>query len=376
MEISRKNIAYFFLAVSVLATVLYLFFFRSLVSEAYHNNAPSWFSNLISLAYPRFEVEKQRFELAFFQYKADQIVLRFCLVAVSLSILLLSLSYQKLIKKYSISRSQGHFRMLRYLFYLGLLIYTWDWYLDFEQIVRMQAFYKGVHLFRLLGVKPLALPVFYLLFGIYLFSVLLVLLDVKKIWFSALAALLFIFFQGYFFSFEKIEHSYTTLTYSAMLMPFLFYELETQNKTKGKLTSFVLLLIQLCISGVYLLAGIEKLLTSGFSWAGAETFRTYVYLHEQPLGLMIAESDFFAHFLPWGALIFQLVFILILFLPTYKLFFLMGGISFHWGTRLLMGIGSFFSPWIFVYIFFLNFEKITSILPSRITNIIKVKKGI
>lgn len=374
MKISRRHIGYVLIVLAIFTSVIYIFFLRPLVAEVYEGQAPDWFRELVNLAYPRFTVEKQRFELGFFQHKADQIILRFCLVLIPWAVVLLIYDTGRMMDRLSIRHGTKHFQALRLIFYLGLLAYTWDWYLDFEQIVRMRAFYKGVHIFRLIGLEVLSLEVYYFLFAIYLLSLLMVLLNVWKIWFAASAALLFILFQGYLFSFEKIEHSYTTLSYAALLMPFLFYELEKQNgKTRQ---SFVLFLIQLSIAGAYFLAGVEKLLSSGFTWASAETFRTYIYLHQQEVGQQIAKNDFLAHLLPWGALLFQLLSLFIVFYPRHKAIFLVGGVIFHWGTRLLMGIGSFVSPWIFVYVFFLNWEKIGLSLFSNASRIRNKKNGI
>lgn len=373
MMISRRHMALLLLALAIFTAVIYIFLLRHLVTEAYEGQSPEWFSEIVNLAYPRFEVEKQRFELEFFQNKADQIIIRLCLVLIPWAVILLLYHPNRLIERLSIRRSRRHFQILRFVFYLGLLAYTWDWYLDFEQVVRMQAFYKGVHIFRLLGLEVLELETYYFLFACYLLSLMMVLLNIRKIWFATSAALLFVFFQGYLFSFEKIEHSYTTLSYAAILMPFLFYELDRQQGTSRE--SFVLFLIQLSIAGAYFLAGLEKLLSSGFTWASAETFRTYIYLHQQELGLRIAESDFLAYFLPWGALLFQLLFLLVVFFPKYKFIFLLGGVGFHWGTRLLMGIGSFFSPWIFVYIFFLDWEKLAPNLSLSASRMRNRKKG-
>jgi hypothetical protein len=173
-------------------------------------------------------------------------------------------------------------------------------------------------------------------------------------------AILSVLFQGYFNSFEKIEHGQVTLTYVALLMPFFFYELNVTsrqiNQEKSKIQSWTLFLIQFTIAGVYLLSGLEKLLTSGFQWATAETFRTYIALHEQPWGIMIAKNDVLAQLFPMLALVFQLTFILILFFPRWKYVFLSMGVFFHLGTKILMDIGPYFSSWFFVYIFFLNWD--------------------
>jgi len=370
---SQKIISAIFFLTPIVVSILYLVFFRSLVEKSYYDQAPGWFSEMVEAVYPRFEVEKERFELSFFQNKADQIVIRFGLVSLFLALLAFKNTQSRLFSYYSRPLSKRHFNALYYIFYLGLLAYTWDWYQDFPQLTRMSDFYQGVHIFRWIGLDILNLKTFYVLFAAYLLSLLLVLLKIKNVLFSGLLALLLVLFQGYFFSFEKIQHSYTTLTYASLIMPFLIFEKKVQATSVS--LSFGLFLIQLCIASAYFLAGLEKILVSGFNWASAETFRTYIQLHQQPWGMAVADSEFLSHVLPWCGLLLQLGFISILFSKKASYAILPLGILFHWGTRLLMGIGSFFSTWIFVYIFFLNWDKIVLKLSSKLSSVRKSKNG-
>ena len=356
MVIKRRHIAVFFLLFSLLISVTYLFFFRPLVEQSYHDNAPEWFSTLVDELYPRFAVEKQRFDLAFFQYKADQVIIRLSFIMFLSGIGLWYLNPARFINRHTIELPSDFYRRLRLFFYAGLLLYTWNWYEDFSRIVKMEEFYKGIHLFRFFGVGIPEIEIFYGLFAVYLISLFLVLIKNRPVLFASFTALGLVIFQGYLYSFEKIEHGYTTLTYACMLMPFLFYELKVQNENE-KQKSFVLFLIQLSIAGAYFLSGAEKLLTSGFQWADAETFRTYLLLHPQEVGLWVAEQPFLLHILPWMVLFFQLSFIVVPFYPRFRHLFLLSGIAFHWGTTWLMGIGAYLSPWIFVYVFFLDLQK-------------------
>lgn len=340
----------------------YFFYFRDLVILAYEGNAPQWFNAFIDHLYPRFTVEKQRFELSFFLYKTDQILIRTVLIAVCLTILFWIKRPIKIIRSNSVNITVRHANTLIFIFYCGLLYFTWNWVYAFDEIVLLAPFYKAVLLYQLLHLPILSLNIFYALYGLYIVSIILILMGSKKVILPVLVALLSILFQGYFNSFEKIEHGQVTLTYVALLMPFFFYELNVAsqqiNQKNSRLQSWTLFLIQFTIAGVYLLSGLEKLLTSGFQWASAETFRTYIALHDQPLGIMIAENDFLAHLLPILAIIFQLTFILILFLPRWKYVLLLLGVFFHLGTKLLMDIGPYFSSWFFVYIFFLDWERL------------------
>ena len=71
-------------------TFIYHAFIRDLVILVYADQAPSWFDDLVAAIYPRFVVERHRFELSLFLNKADQIFIRlnFCL-AIGLGVVLI-----------------------------------------------------------------------------------------------------------------------------------------------------------------------------------------------------------------------------------------------------------------------------------------------
>ena len=49
---------------------------QTMIAQLYEGTAPSWLMELINTVYPRFAVEKHRFELSFFQEKAWQLLTR------------------------------------------------------------------------------------------------------------------------------------------------------------------------------------------------------------------------------------------------------------------------------------------------------------
>jgi hypothetical protein len=170
-----------------------------------------------------------------------------------------------------------------------------------------------------------------------------------------IAALVFLLMQGWLFSFEKTDHTFSTLTYAALLMPFLLHEY-TKAVRDGMMTQagWPLQLIQVCIAMVYLMAGLEKLLIGGLDWISPDSFRSYLYLHQAPAGVWVARSDLLCTVLPLGAMLFQLGFICILFFPRLKLLIILSGIAFHTGTYVLLEVGWYINAWVFVYIFFLD----------------------
>jgi len=137
------------------------------------------------------------------------------------------------------------------------------------------------------------------------------------------------------------------------LMPFLIRETKQDYPIQS---SWPLQWIRIVIASTYLLAGLEKLFTSGSDWLAPETLRGYLFLHQSSLGLWISKFPLVIILVSTLALAFQLGFILIILFPKRKLWFLSAGIGFHFGTVLLMDVGDFLTPWIFVYLFFVDWS--------------------
>jgi hypothetical protein len=359
---NKKKSIILLAGLSIICLGLALFYFshaRGWVSMAYEGNAPVWLENLMQLVYPRFEVEKHRFELSFFINKADQLVFRLIFLAFITAlyfILARSGHYQQRLESFwNRKEKRKKIRNLIIVFYLGVIYYCADWLIDLSQFWNIHAFYKPIPIYKALGIN---FPSVSIIFGIYLTLILAslsIVVRVKPLLFSIIATFCFIYLQGLMYSFEKTDHRYATLTYAMILMPFLIYE--EKNAGEGTLQKgWPLQLIKVSIVLVYFFAGIEKLFTSGFSWVSVETFRTYIYLHQAPVGLLAAKNEWAALFLSTMALVFQLGSILVLFFPRLTTLFIIGGISFHAGTVLLFGIGDYFTPWLFVYIFFINWK--------------------
>lgn len=352
----KRVIVYIF---TLFPVILYILFFRNYVQEAYHDTAPDWVQQLIHTFYPRFVVEKHRFDLAFFLNKADQVCLRYLLALIFLLILYQLQKAKNIHERFIRIHTYEHYRRLRIIFYAGLLFFTWDWIYDFPTLIELQPFYKPVLLFDLLGIQLHDLWVFKALYFVFIAALVLTLLNIYPVLCSSITAILLVYFQGFFLSFEKIDHGYTTLTYAALLMPFMLHEIHKQlqeHPNSSSLSSWTLFLIQLTIALVYFLSGLEKVLTSGLMWASKHTFQTYLSLHPTPISRFIADHDMLSSLIPILTLAFQFTFILILWFPQWKWIFLISGLLFHLGTKWVMDIGGWFSSWIFVYIFFINWD--------------------
>ncbi|MBD0258562.1 MAG: hypothetical protein ICV83_22840 [Cytophagales bacterium] len=337
---------------------------RTLAGAAVAGTAPEWFQGLVNAAYPRLAVEKHRFEPAFFLRKADQVVLRFALVAGLL-----------VTGRYLLGRRPAWWaslhafpnrpvpanrvRVLRILFYAALLFFSHEWYFDLSARYGAAVFYKPLPLLRLLHLGFPPPPVLAALCGLLWAACGLAMLNVRPVAAAGLAAGLFVLLQAWLYSFEKMDHTYALLTYAALPMPFLLAERQRALR-EGQLlqAAWPLRLIQLVIGLVYLQTGLEKLLIGGPGWLHPETFRNYLYLHQAPLGLWVAGSDVLCVLLPALALGFELGFILVVFRPAWAWVFLPAGVLFHAGTYLLLGVGWYFNGWIATYIFFIPWEKV------------------
>lgn len=340
---------------------------RTYVAMAHVGTAPDWFRELVDALYPRFTTEKHRFPAAFFIEKFDQVFLRFLLVVAGSAVVTqwkrVRMFFQNFLQD---TTSRHNVAFLRISILLFLLQTTHEWYFDLVALHKAVAFYDPIPLYRLLHL-PFPHPVASLaLYGLMVAGAVLALLNIRPVLSATTAILLFILLQGYFYCFGKIDHGYTTYTYALLLLPFLLYNASQKSAT---VSAWPLKLTQLVIALVYLLTGLEKLLVSHFTWASAETFRAYLLVHAAPAGLWVAESDFLCTILPVGALGFQLGFPLILFYRKLKYPLLAAGVLFHFGTVVLFGISSFWNPWVVVYVFFIDWERVVlTVKKLRVVN--------
>ena len=344
--------------------LLYWILFRNLVELIHTGQAPFWFDDLIRILYPRFEIEKHRFSKDFFLQKADQVMIRFCLVQilcwiVGYGLTKTSIVKQKIISFWHTKISVKQADYLRIIFYSGMIFFTYEWYNSLIILTKAAVFYKPLLLLQIFQPHFPSSQAILIIYILFLGSCVGVILNFRPILTSTLTTLIFVWMQALLYSFEKLDHTYATFTYCAMLMPFLIREqIKAVRMNKEQQEGWPLQLICLCIALAYLFSGLEKLLLSGFNWASAENFKSYIFLHQAPVGLFVAESNFLSILLPTIAIIFQLFFFIILFLHKLKIPILITGIGFHAGTYILLSVGWYISPWIFVYIFFIDWYKI------------------
>ncbi|HEY8401799.1 MAG TPA: hypothetical protein VIK89_11075 [Cytophagaceae bacterium] len=353
--------------------LLYLATLREMVVDLYHGQAPVWLNDVVIKLYPRFDVEKYRFDLTFFLNKADQVIIRSTVVSVLaisfyLAIQLSNNISTKITTYWNSTIPASRVRYLRIITAILFIYFSWEILWDMEKLIAIKAFYNPIPLYKILHIPFPSYTGIIIIYSVLMLSAVCLLLNYFPVATSSIAALLFILVQGYYFSFEKVDHGYSTFMYAAMVFPFLLAEYN-KAKTMGDAhqKGWPLQLILVLISLVYFLSGMEKLTISGLNWIDAVTFKTFLLLHEAPVGMAVAKIDWLCILLPACALLFQLSFFLNLVLTKYRWLFLLIGISFHWGTVLLFGISSYINPWILVYAMFIEWEKVAAMLAQKLT---------
>jgi len=361
----KKYLFLFIWAISIfLITVIYFLFIKNQIENIFLSNSLSSLSDLIEFIYPRFIIERERFEPGFFIKKADQVVLRFVLINVTLFLLyyLLKKSHKfkrKWIIFWNQEASTFNLNFFINAFYLGLFAFSIDWYWGFEKMVQLNIFYHPLLLFKFLGNSyPSLLLLQSLCVLLYLFCFL-ILFRYKTVLFSISACFLFILLQSFLYGFEKTDQTFAIFNYLAMLMPFLIFFFKTdKGEDKKNRKSTFLVLIKIIIGLCYFQAGLEKILISNLNWFSASTLQHHLLTHPTQFGLWVSQFEWLCILLQTASLLFEIGFITIVFFPKMKYVFLPVGILFHLSTFWLMGIGGWFNSWIFAYMFFIDWEKI------------------
>ncbi|MDX2301308.1 MAG: hypothetical protein NW226_00855 [Microscillaceae bacterium] len=347
-------------------TVLgYIFFVREWVRGISRNLAPYWFIQLVEIVYPRFNTEKHRFPADFFLEKADQVILRFSLLA-----LIIGVGYYLYYFNKNFATKLGEFwnqkmdklqvERLRMIYSVITCYLVWDWILILNKLSLLSGFYEPVFLLRLLGWGFPPMYVCLLLYGGLILSLLLLLSNRWVVISASVIAFTFIIIQGYFFSFHKIDHTYATYNYAVCCMPLLLYQRQIALK-KGLdvVAAWPLLLIRIGVATAYLMAGLEKILIGKIAWFYPQTLIFYLNQHESILYHLVSQYPVLATVLSILVVIFEISFVGILFLPKYSFFFLACGFIFHLSTYFFLGVGGLLSPWILVYVFYIPWENIS-----------------
>jgi hypothetical protein len=356
--------SFIILALTGTLVLWYILGIRSGLSEIYAGSSESWLKWVVDKIYPRFSVEKARFPLSFFLDKADQVIIRFSLISLIIALFLLlktsSEKFQKAWMKYLHgTTSMLNISMIRILFPSVLLWIYKDVWWDLMSHYELRVFYKPVLIFKIFNIGYPTPIIILTLCIILLLSCVSTIINFRPAISSFIAMLSFVIIEGFLNSFEKINHGEATLTYCALIFPFLMLDHQKASRKKSEYQdSWALGLITFLICLSYLQSGLEKLFIGGLSWLSPDTLRNYILLHQAPAGLWIADNNTLLILLSLAALIFQLGFIFIL-VSRYKYLFLLSGILFHLGVYFLLDVGWYVNSWMLSYLFFIDWKSIT-----------------
>ncbi len=359
-NLSKNSILFVLAFLPLIGILIHYFYLRPAIVYAYQGESDAFIKIVLDTLYPRFYVEKERFDLAFFLTKADQVIYRSSIVYYCL----LSFLYFYKKKEYFQERANAFFYTetnVKSISVLRIIFFSYFIYLSYELVDELIAkqslrlFYKPFHFLSLANI-PFPNTYTIITIGIIWTSLhILIILNKKTLLCTILSLTIFLLCQCWTFSFEKTDHGYATITYVFLLFPFL---LDEQTKNTLLFKSWSLQLMRISIAMVYLLSSLEKIVTSQFSWLNPDNLKTYLSFHETALSKIVIQSDVLCFLFSVGSITIQLSFILIVFFPRLKWIWIIGGIIFHTGTLLLMNIGILLNPWILVYIFFFDWANV------------------
>lgn len=329
------------------------------VVALYHGKNTGILLHVVNLLYPRFTIEIQRFNLSFFLSHAQQVIWRTeLLLGVLIAIMMINntVNIKNRFKSalnnfWQIKQDKLSDQICHFCIYGGILFYMHDFIKGYEFWLQYHDLYQPILLFKILHIPLWPLFVVKILFLIFILACLGSAFRFYLKLNSLLVCLLFILFQGWNYSFGKINHGFAPLTYITIIWAASHW---LPNKPK----TIAVQLIKVTIVSCYLMAGLEKLFISHFTWISASTFSAYLLQHPTSTGLYIAHNQLVCTILPSIALLIQLFFVLVLIDIKLKYYILLSGAFFHWGTVLLFGISSYFHPWVLTYVFFIDWEKI------------------
>lgn len=342
-----------------LVLTAYFGILREAVVDACNGRPSDWMQTLLHAFYPRFLVEQHRFEPAFFIAKADMVIYRLIGVIVLIGGFGQVVSKDsKRIASFLISPSSKKIVSIvtGVLVFIQCLILFEFWQTGIERQA-LAEFYKPNWLNGIIGNVFPDKTQFTLLAGLWAALIFLNLIKKLRIISAVLCIGFFLWMQGYYFGFEKIDHSFYTFFLVMLLIP--FYQYENRNEYVSK--SWSLRWIQILVALVYGISAVEKLSISGWAWLDAWNFQVHLYQHPTTLGLWLAKYDGLCSLMLLGSLLIQLAFPIGLFKRTWMPWICLTGAVFHISTWLLMDIGHWLNPWILVYmVFYPQFSRLNT----------------
>ena len=351
MDKLRENIFplfCFLIAISILSS--FHLFFEEVIVNLLSGKRSDWSTSIIKWVYPRLQVEKHRFSTAFFLTKTTMVFYRATTVFTCFGILSwLIINNNWMITKWNSFWNQEttiyNVNQLNKLYIIFTLYFTRDLYWDITNLQEAATlFYKPAFILKVfdLGFPSLALAS--VLLFIFYTALVLAFHNKSRKWSFTLAICLFVYFEGLLMGFEKVNHGFSSFLYVGFGLVLCNFVCDLSKRITEK---WPILLTQLWISLCYFLAALEKLTSSGFTWFfSIESIRNHL------------KYDFICFFILFLTILIQFGFIGILLNKKFLIPILLLGVSFHWGTTILLGINQLINPWIAAYIIFIDWEKL------------------
>lgn len=154
-----------------------------------------------------------------------------------------------------------------------------------------------------------------------------------------------LFLAGLRASRGKIQHNDLLLILAAV--PFLVAPLEARFRSRRRSAAFgwPLRSALVVVAGSYFFAGFHKLTESGLAWVATDNLRWILYTGSHSvhsvwpdLAVAIADRDWLSHLLAGGVLVFELGFLVVLWLPRTRTPFALGAVALHGGIYLTLGL--------------------------------------
>ncbi|MEY5048522.1 MAG: hypothetical protein RLZZ175_1881 [Bacteroidota bacterium] len=329
---------------------VYSLYVRDTVISFFNGTENVFLDKIISVLYPRYYTDKFRFNVDFFVHKCDQIVVRLVIVYLLGSLFLIFKSnINKWFNSITANFTLNNINYLNIYYFVFLLWICKDWYFLFNDLYQIKAFYKPILLFSFSFKSMPNILILNLVLSVLYLATLSSIFNIYRKWSSVLSIICFVFLQMVFFSFEKIDHGYVPFTFLGLIICIVNF-----NQNNQLIINQLQKIAQVMLVACYYFAGLEKILSSGFTWFEAENFKVFMLMHKSYFTDFVVNNRVLCAILPIGAMLFQLLSPLALYNRKMSVIFIVFGFLFHFNTWLLFGVGALLHPWVVCYIVFWN----------------------
>jgi hypothetical protein len=291
-----------------------------------------WWQHLVLGLYPRLPVELQRLGPDFFVTKADQVIVRLGLVALVGQQLWVN---RRLVVGWLFAAQDVASFYVLFLRWAASFAYLWFGYDIISDLWLRQPMADWHQPLRLVGWIPglITAPNAANMIIIAALGILCLILWLvwDWVWLGRLVFVTWMIGQAWLYSWGKIDHTYATLNWLMLVV------LGTKDPVQ------YLRLVMVLIAATYGLAGVEKLLTTGLSWAAEAN--PYLVNHGTAIGQALGQFPAVFTVLAMISLLGQLLSPWLMFSKRRWPIWAVWVLLFHAGTWLLLGAGAWLHPW-------------------------------